>query len=109
MSADCIFCKIAAGNIPSKTLYEDDDVIVFHDIRPLAKVHFLIVPKTHIETLKDCKAEHQALLGKMMLLAAKLAAEQGLVGYKTMMNVGREGGQEVFHIHLHVFGGGPAA
>jgi histidine triad (HIT) family protein len=109
MSADCIFCKIAAGSIPSKTLYEDDDVIVFHDIRPLAKVHFLIVPKTHIETLKDCKPEHQALLGTMMLLAAQLAAEQGLVGYKTVMNVGREGGQEVFHIHLHVFGGGPAA
>ncbi|PPD11140.1 MULTISPECIES: histidine triad nucleotide-binding protein [Methylophilus] len=109
MSADCIFCKIVAGNIPSKTLYEDDDVIVFHDIRPLAKVHFLIVPKAHIETLKDCTAEHQALLGKMMLLAAQLAAEQGLTGYKTVMNVGREGGQEVFHIHLHVFGGGPAA
>ncbi|WP_124552765.1 histidine triad nucleotide-binding protein [Methylophilus methylotrophus] len=109
MSADCIFCKIVAGNIPSKTLYEDDDVIVFHDIRPLAKVHFLIVSRAHIETLKDCTAEHQALLGKMMLLAAKLAAEQGLTGYKTVMNVGREGGQEVFHIHLHVFGGGPAA
>lgn len=109
MSADCIFCKIVAGNIPSKTLYEDDDVIVFHDIRPLAKVHFLIVPRAHIETLKDCTAEHQALLGKMMLLAAKLAAEQGLTGYKTVMNVGREGDQEVFHIHLHVFGGGPAA
>ncbi len=109
MSADCIFCKIVAGNIPSKTLYEDDDVIVFHDIRPLAEVHFLIVPKAHIETLKDCTAEHQALLGKMMLLAAQLAAEQGLTGYKTVMNVGREGGQEVFHIHLHVFGGGPAA
>lgn len=109
MSADCIFCKIAAGSIPSNKLYEDEDVIVFHDIRPLAKIHFLIVPKTHIETLKDCKPEHQALLGKMMLLAAQLAAEQGLVGYKTVMNVGREGGQEVFHIHLHVFGGGPVA
>lgn len=108
MSVDCIFCKIAAGNIPSKTLYEDEDVIVFHDIRPLAKVHFLIVPKEHIETLKDCTAEHQALLGKMMLLASKLAAEQGLIGYKTQMNVGREGGQEVFHIHLHVYGGGAA-
>lgn len=109
MSADCIFCKIVAGSIPAKTLYEDDDVIAFHDIRPLARVHFLIVPKAHIETLKACTAEHQALLGKMMLLAAQLAAEQGLLGYKTVMNVGREGGQEVFHIHLHVFGGGPAA
>lgn len=109
MSADCIFCKILAGSIPAKTLYEDDEVIAFHDIRPLAKVHFLIVPKAHIETLKDCTTAHQVLLGKMMLLAAKLAAEQGLVGYKTVMNVGREGGQEVFHIHLHVYGGGPAA
>ncbi|AKR42416.1 histidine triad nucleotide-binding protein [Methylophilus sp. TWE2] len=109
MSADCIFCKIVAGYIPSKTIFQDDEVIAFHDIRPLAKVHFLIVPKAHIETLKDCTAEHQALLGKMMLLAAQLAAEQGLTGYKTVMNVGREGGQEVFHIHLHVFGGGPAA
>jgi len=109
MSADCIFCKIVAGTIPAKLLYEDDEVIEFHDIRPLARVHFLIVPKAHIETLKECTVEHQALLGKMMLLGAKLAAEQGLVGYKTVMNVGREGGQEVFHIHLHVFGGGPAA
>lgn len=109
MSADCIFCKIVAGTIPANLLYEDDEVIAFHDIRPLARVHFLIVPKAHIETLKECTAEHQALLGKMMLLGAKLAAEQGLVGYKTVMNVGREGGQEVFHIHLHVFGGGPAA
>ncbi|MDF0379134.1 histidine triad nucleotide-binding protein [Methylophilus sp. YYY-1] len=109
MSADCIFCKIVAGTIPAKLLYEDDEVIAFHDIRPLARVHFLIVPKAHIETLKECTAEHQALLGKMMLLGAKLAAEQGLVGYKTVMNVGHEGGQEVFHIHLHVFGGGPAA
>lgn len=109
MSADCIFCKIAAGNIPAKTIFENDEVIVFHDIRPMAKVHFLIVPKAHIETLKDCTEAHQALLGNMMLLAPRLAAEQGLAGYKTLMNVGREGGQEVFHIHLHVFGGGAAA
>ncbi len=106
MSADCIFCKIAAGQIPSNSVYEDEDVIAFHDIRPLAKIHFLIVPKTHIETLNDCTAAHEALLGKMMALAPKLAAGLGLTGYKTVMNVGREGGQEVFHIHLHVFGGG---
>ena len=109
MSADCIFCKIAAGDIPAKTIFENDEVIVFHDIRPMAKVHFLIVPKAHIETLTDCTDAHQALLGNMMLLAPKLAAEQGLTGYKTLMNVGREGGQEIFHIHLHVFGGGAAA
>ncbi|MDP8568837.1 histidine triad nucleotide-binding protein [Methylophilus aquaticus] len=107
MSAECIFCKIATDAVPAKKFYEDDEVMAFHDIRPLARVHFLIVPKQHIETLKDCQTEHQALLGKMLLLAAQLASEQGLVGYKTQINVGREGGQEVFHLHLHVFGGGP--
>ncbi len=109
MSADCIFCKIVAGSIPAKTLYEDDELIAFHDIRPQAKVHFLIVPKAHIETLKTCQPDHAGLLGRMMLLAPKLAAEQGLFGFKTVMHVEREGGQEVFHIHLHVLGGGPVA
>jgi histidine triad (HIT) family protein len=106
MSADCLFCKIIAGSIPSTTIYEDDDVIVFNDIKPMAKVHFLIVPKLHIESLKSCEASHQQLLGKMLLLAPKLAEEQGLKGFKTLINTGREGGQEVFHIHVHVFGGG---
>jgi histidine triad (HIT) family protein len=72
----------------------------------MAKVHFLIVPKLHVETLKDCNVSHQQLLGKMLLLAPKLAAEQGLKGFKTLINNGKEGGQEVFHIHIHVFGGG---
>lgn len=108
MSADCIFCKIVDGDIPSKKIYEDDDLIVFFDIKPMAKVHFLLVPKLHVETLKDCDASHQALLGKMLLLAPKLAAEQGLAGFKTLINTGREGGQEVFHLHMHVFGGGTA-
>lgn len=106
MSTDCLFCKIVAGVIPSTTLYEDDDVIVFNDIKPMAKIHFLIVPKLHLDSLKSCDAAHQQLLGKMLLLAPKLAAEQGLQGFKTLINTGREGGQEVFHIHVHVFGGG---
>ena len=106
MITDCIFCKIVNGSIPSKKIYEDDDVIVFNDIKPLTKVHFLIVPKLHIESLADCEVQHQALLGKMLLLAPKLAKEQGLAGFRTMINTGREGGQEVFHIHVHVFGGG---
>lgn len=106
MTTDCIFCKIVNGSIPSKKIYEDDDVIVFNDIKPLTKVHFLIVPKLHIESLADCEVQHQALLGKMLLLAPKLAKEQGLAGFRTMINTGREGGQEVFHIHVHVFGGG---
>jgi histidine triad (HIT) family protein len=106
MSDDCIFCKIIKGEIPSKKLYEDEDVIAFHDIHPIAPVHFLIVPKIHVESLASCEASHQALLGKMLLLAPKLAKEQGLSGFRTMINTGREGGQEVFHIHIHVFGGG---
>lgn len=104
MSADCIFCKIVSGAIPSKKIYEDEDVIAFNDIKPAAKVHFLIVPKLHVDSLKECDASHQALLGKMLLLVPKLAAEQGLKGFKTLINTGREGGQEVFHLHIHVIG-----
>jgi histidine triad (HIT) family protein len=104
MSADCIFCKIVSGAIPSKKIYEDEDVIAFNDIKPAAKVHFLIVPKLHVDSLKECDASHRALLGNMLLLAPKLAAEQGLRGFKTLINTGREGGQEVFHLHIHIIG-----
>ena len=107
-NSECIFCKIISGVIPAKKIYEDADFIAFHDIKPMAKVHFLIVPKLHVETLKDCDGTHQALLGSALLLAPILAAEQDLVGFKTLINTGREGGQEVFHIHVHVFGGGVA-
>ena len=107
---DCIFCKIIAGEIPSRKLYEDDEVFVFHDIHPFARVHFLIIPKAHIPTLADCGPEHEKILGKMLALAPKLAQEQGLEsGFKTLINTGRGGGQEVFHIHIHVFGGGDPA
>lgn len=106
VSADCVFCKIISGTIPTKKTYEDDEVIVFNDIKPMAKVHFLIVPKLHVASLSACDVSQQSLLGKMLLLAPKLAAEQGLKGFKTLINTGREGGQEVFHIHVHVFGGG---
>ncbi len=113
---NCIFCKIAAKQIPSKLIYEDEDLIAFHDINPAAPVHFLLVPKQHIETLADCQDEHAALLGKMMLLAPKLAREQGCAyvsngsergsgGFKTLFNTGPDGGQEVYHMHLHVIGG----
>lgn len=108
MVDDCIFCKIVSGAIPSKKIYEDEDLIAFFDIKPMARIHFLIVPKLHIATLSDCNTNHQALLGKMLLLAPLLANEQGLAGFKSLINTGREGGQEVFHLHLHVFGGGPA-
>jgi len=105
MSSDCIFCKIVKGNIPSKKIYEDDEVIAFNDIHPIAPVHFLIVPKLHVESLAGCGVAHEKLLGKMLLLAPKLAVEQGLKGFRTMINTGREGGQEVFHMHVHVYGG----
>lgn len=104
--SDCIFCKIVAGVIPSKKLYEDDEVIAFHDIHPIAPVHFMLVPKLHVDSLSDCAGEHQALLGRILLLAPKLAKEQGLDGFRTMINTGKSGGQEVFHLHVHVFGGG---
>ena len=106
MSADCIICKIVSGAIPAKKIYEDAEFIAFNDIKPMAKVHFLIVPKCHVVSLKDCIESHQDMLGKSLLLAPKLAAEQGLTGFKTLINTGREGGQEVFHLHFHVFGGG---
>ncbi len=104
--ADCIFCKIVNGEINASKIYEDDEVIAFNDIRPIAPVHFLIIPKQHVESLAECKPDHEALLGRMLLLAPRLAQEKGLKGFRTMINTGREGGQEVFHLHVHVFGGG---
>lgn len=105
--SDCIFCKIAAGEVPCNKIYEDDRVLAFHDIHPFARVHFLIIPKLHIGSLIDCTPEHAELLGNMLLLAPRLAKEQGLeAGFKTLINTGRGGGQEVFHLHVHVFGGG---
>ncbi len=103
--SQCIFCKIVAGEIPATKIYEDDDVIAFNDIRPVAPVHFMIVPKKHIESLLLAEAEDQALLGKIMLLVPKLAraAELG-AGFKTASDTGKAGGQEVFHLHVHVHG-----
>lgn len=107
MSADCIFCKIVAGEIPCRKVYEDSDVIAFHDINPAAPVHFMIVPKEHIVSLADAHARHEMLLGRILLLAPILAREQGLEdGFKTIINTGRGGGQEVMHLHVHVLGGG---
>lgn len=113
---NCIFCRIAAGDIPSKRIHEDEDLIAFHDIKPAAPVHFLIVPKEHIPTLANCDERHASLLGKMLLLAPKLAQQEGCGfeaaedgsgagGFKTLFNTGPDGGQEVYHLHLHVFGG----
>ncbi|HQT81555.1 MAG: histidine triad nucleotide-binding protein [Ferrovum sp. 37-45-19] len=105
--SDCVFCNIIAGQIPSKKIYEDEDVFVFHDIRPHMKVHFMIIPKKHIPTLMDCQPEDRDLLGKIMLMTSQLAKQEGLSeGYKTLVNTGKAGGQEVFHLHVHVMGGG---
>jgi len=103
----CIFCKIAAGQIPSRKVFEDDELIAFHDIAPWAPIHFLIVPKEHLASLYDTvPGQHQALLGKMLALAPKLAREQGAVnGFRTVINTGVDGGQEVPHLHMHVIGG----
>jgi histidine triad (HIT) family protein len=104
---DCIFCKIVAGEIPSKKVYEDDEVLAFHDINPAAPIHFMIIPKRHVNSLEACDMSHQAVLGKILLLAPKLAREQGLSdGFKTVINTGVGGGQLVMHLHVHVLGGG---
>lgn len=107
MSDDCLFCKIARGEIPSRKVYEDDEVLAFHDIHPVAPVHFMLIPKQHIVSLLEAEATQQELLGKMLLLAPQLAREQGLDnGFRTVINSGKGGGQEVFHLHIHVIGGG---
>ncbi len=104
--SDCIFCKIVAGQIPCRKIYEDDDVLVFHDIHPVAPVHFMIIPKVHVASLDDCDESHRDLLGKILILAPRLAREQGLTeGFRTVINTGKGGGQEVFHLHVHVIGG----
>jgi histidine triad (HIT) family protein len=107
---DCIFCKIAAGTIPSRKVYEDSDLVAFHDIHPAAPVHFLIVPREHTESLATVHARHELLLGRMLALAPRLALEQGCKpgtegGFRVVVNNGREGGQEVLHLHMHVMGG----
>ena len=104
--SDCIFCKIVAGQIPSRKIYEDDDVFAFHDIHPVAPVHFMIIPKAHVASLADCDDSHRDVLGKILLLAPRLAREQGLTdGFRTVINTGKGGGQEVFHLHVHIIGG----
>ena len=103
---NCIFCKIASGQIPSRKVYEDDDILAFHDIKPSAPVHFLIIPKVHVENLYDADMAHQPMLGKILGMAGRLAREQGLTdGFRTVINNGRVGRQEVYHLHMHVLGG----
>lgn len=108
MNADpnCIFCKIVAGQIPCKKAYEDEELLAFHDINPWAPVHVLVIPKLHIVNLYEVKLEHDALLGRMLGLAPRLMRELGVEnGFRTLINNGPDGRQEVLHLHMHVIGG----
>jgi histidine triad (HIT) family protein len=102
----CVFCKIVRGEIPSRKIYEDADIFAFHDIHPLAPVHFMIIPKEHVDSLADCELRHHAVLGKILGMAPRLAREQGSTdGFRVIINTGRVGRQEVYHLHVHVIGG----
>lgn len=103
---DCIFCKIVRGEIPSRKVYEDDEILAFHDINPAAPVHFMIIPKKHIASLGDAQQEDRDVLGRIMLMTGRLAREQGSTdGFRTVVNTGRVGRQDVYHLHVHVLGG----
>lgn len=105
--SDCIFCKIIEKSIPSETLYEDEHLVAFKDIFPKAPVHILIVPKLHIPSLNELSKKDSELIAHLMLKLPLIAQEQGLTkGYRTVINTGSGGGQEVFHLHVHLLGGG---
>ena len=107
MATDCIFCKIVAGEIPSKQVYRDDLVTAFHDINPVAPVHVLIVPNEHISSVAAVEPEHEAVLGRMFSAARRIAEELGVAesGFRLVVNTGRDGGQDVYHLHMHLLGG----
>lgn len=102
---DCIFCKIAAGEIPSKKVYEDEQVLAFYDIQPLAPVHFLVIPKVHLSGCGDITAENSGVIAHIFEVIAKVTAEQGITDYRVVTNKGESAGQSVFHLHFHVLGG----
>jgi histidine triad (HIT) family protein len=103
----CLFCKIVAGQLPGDRVYEDERILAFKDIHPQAPFHCLVIPKAHVATLNDFTDEHSELIGRLLLAAKRIAGDNGLPGYRVAMNVNREGGQVVFHAHLHVLGGRP--
>jgi len=103
---NCIFCKIVAGQIPSRKAYEDNELLVFHDIAPWAPVHLLLIPKEHVATMYELDDRHTPLLGRMLSMAPKLMREHGVTnGFRTLINTGADGRQEVPHFHMHVMGG----
>ena len=104
--SDCLFCRIVDGDIPADIVYKDEQVMVFRDIAPKAEVHLLMIPKGHLQSLNELNTEHSALISHMMLLLPKLAEDQGLAqGFRTIINTGKGGGQEVMHLHIHIMGG----
>lgn len=106
MNPDCLFCKIAAKQIPAKIVYEDPDIFAFEDIGPQAPTHLLICPRKHMDSLEDAAHADEAMLGRLQMVAAKLARERNLAGgYRTVINTGRDAGQSVLHLHLHLLGG----
>ena len=105
MSTDCLFCKIASGEIPAEKLYEDEDLLAFRDISPQAPIHFLVIPKKHIQGPADVENDDEAIIGKMMRQGAALAKENKIEDFRLVFNNGAKAGQTVFHIHMHVLGG----
>jgi len=105
--SDCIFCKIAAGDIPAELVYEDDLVVGFRDLNPQAPTHVLLIPRRHIATINDLQPEDEAIIGRLYSAAAKVAEQEGIAeqGYRTLINCNDDGGQTVFHVHLHLLGG----
>jgi histidine triad (HIT) family protein len=104
--SDCVFCKIVEGKIPSRKVYEDADMFAFHDINPVAPVHFMIIPRKHLDSLAAADESHAAVLGRMMAMAGRLARQEGATdGFRTIVNTGRVGRQDVYHLHIHIIGG----
>ena len=105
--SNCLFCRIAAGDIPAKIAYQDEDVVAFHDINPQAPLHVLVIPRKHIATINDLQADDAEIVGKLFLVAQQIATEAGYGddGYRVVMNCGVDAGQTVFHIHLHLLAG----
>ena len=102
---DCLFCKIGSGVLKSDTIFEDDQVRVFADLHPTAPVHLLIIPKIHIPSIAHLEANHSQIISHMIFTAKRVAEDKGLKGFKLLFNVGREGGQVIDHLHLHLLGG----
>lgn len=104
---NCLFCKMMTGEVSTNKIYEDDRIFVIKDIRPKARVHLLVIPKIHLDNLNDAKEEHCDLLGYMMISLKNFAKEQGIDSFRTIINTGMGSGQEIYHLHIHLLGGGP--